>query len=107
MRVASYPSRLPGVSTRLEWDSASMKYNLLGAVSTIALGAAFGIGTPGAVNAALVCTGTTTNGQCKETDTVSVSLKDFTSVPIAVDYFHNGATGVIPGAGVNLSGVTY
>ena len=25
-----------------------MKYNLLGAVSTLALGAAFGVGTPGA-----------------------------------------------------------
>jgi hypothetical protein len=33
-----------------------MKYNLLGAVSTIALGAAFGIGTHGAANAALTCT---------------------------------------------------
>jgi PEP-CTERM motif len=32
-----------------------MKYNLLGAVSTIALGAAFGFGTPGAANAALSC----------------------------------------------------
>ena len=31
-----------------------MKYNLLGAVSTIALGAAFGIGTPGAANASLL-----------------------------------------------------
>ena len=27
-----------------------MKYNLLGAVSTIALGAAFGVGTPGVAN---------------------------------------------------------
>jgi len=39
-----------------------MKYNLLGAVSTIALGAAFGIGSPGAANAALVCSGPGTTG---------------------------------------------
>jgi len=50
-----------------------MKYNLLGAVSTIALGAAFGIGSPGAANAALVCSGPGTTGVgsgfCTETIT--------------------------------------
>jgi hypothetical protein len=84
-----------------------MKYNLLGAVSTIALGAAFGIGTPGAVQAALVCTGTTATGSCTETDRVSASNQDFTNIAIPVDFFHNGATGVIPAAGVALTGVTY
>ncbi len=84
-----------------------MKYKLLGAVSTIALGAAFGMGTPGAANAALVCSGTTTNGSCTETDTISASKQDFTNISIPVDYFHNGATGVIPAAGVTLAGVTY
>jgi hypothetical protein len=48
-----------------------MKYNLLGAVSTIALGAAFGIGSPGAANAALVCSGPGVTGLgagvCSET----------------------------------------
>jgi hypothetical protein len=83
-----------------------MKYNLLGAVGTIALGAAFGMGTPGAANAGLTCVGTATNGSCSETDKVSVSNQDFTNITIPVDFFHNNVTsGPVP-TGV-LSGVTY
>lgn len=85
-----------------------MKYSLLGAVSTLALGAAFGIGTPGAANAALTCTGTTLSGSCTETDTISVSGADFSNIAIPVDYFHNNVTsGPTPGAGVNLTSVSY
>jgi hypothetical protein len=84
-----------------------MKHNLLGAVSTIALGAAFGVGTPGAVQAALFCTGTTATGSCTETVSVSVTGADFTNIAIPVDQFHNGATGVIPAPGVTLATVSY
>jgi len=70
-QVAYYLRWLPHVSTGSEWDWDIMKYNLLGAVSTIALGAAFGIGSPGAANAALVCSGPGTiglgAGMCTET----------------------------------------
>ena len=101
-------ARLPDVSTGSEWDWDIMKYNLLGAVSTIALGAAFGVGTPGAANAALVCSGTTTNRFLHGDQSRSPrSNQDFTNISIPVDYFHNGATGVIPAPGVVLSGVTY
>ena len=78
-----------------------MKYNLLGAVSTIALGAAFGIGTPGAANAALTCTGSLTTGNCTETSSVSVSNQDFTNISIPVDFF------TAPHAGDILHSVTY
>jgi hypothetical protein len=78
-----------------------MKYKLLGAVSTIALGAAFGMGTPGAANAALTCTGSATTGSCTETDQVTVSNQDFTSVAIPVDYF------TAPNPGNTLQSVTY
>jgi hypothetical protein len=78
-----------------------MKYNLLGAVSTIALGAAFGIGTPGAANAALTCVGSVTTGSCSETDNASVGNQDFTNVSIPVDYF------TAPHPGDILKSVTY
>jgi hypothetical protein len=78
-----------------------MKYTLLGAVSTIALGAAFGVGTPGAANAALTCVGTAISGTCSETDKVSVSDQDFTNNPIPVDYF------IAPFLGDILNSVTY
>jgi hypothetical protein len=78
-----------------------MKYTLLGAVSTVALGAAFGIGTPGAANAALTCVGTATSGTCSETDKISVSNQDFTNISIPVDYF------TAPFLGDILNTVTY
>jgi hypothetical protein len=78
-----------------------MKYKLLGAVSTIALGAAFGIGTPGAANAALSCVGSLTTGNCSETSSVSVSNQDFTNISIPVDFF------TAPHPGDVLHSVTY
>jgi hypothetical protein len=78
-----------------------MKYKLLGAVSTIALGAAFGIGSPGTANAGLTCVGSLTTGTCSETDGVSVSNQDFTNISIPVDYF------TAPHAGDILHSVTY
>ena len=76
-----------------------MKYKLLGAVSTIALGAAFGMGTPGAANAALICSGTTTNGSCTETRHLSATNQDFTNISIPVDYFRQWRDGRDPGGG--------
>jgi len=78
-----------------------MKYKLLSAVSTIALGAAFGIGTPGAANAALTCVGSLTTGTCSETVSTSVNNQDFTNINIPVDYF------TAPHAGDILHSVTY
>ena len=64
-----------------------MKYNLLGAVSTIALGAAFGVGTPGAANAALVCTAGNIvgTGTCTETVTFGPSKTDFSGAILTLD----------------------
>jgi hypothetical protein len=78
-----------------------MKYKLLSAVSTIALGAAFGIGGPGTASAGLTCVGSATAGTCSETDTVTVSNQDFTDIAIPVDYFE------APDPGNILKGVTY
>jgi hypothetical protein len=87
-----------------------MKYNLLGAVSTIALGAAFGVVAPGSANAFLL-TGTSlnctslTNGTCTETITITASQENFGG---------GGASGTInldkwyaPQAGDVLTGVKY
>lgn len=64
-----------------------MKYNLLGAVSTLALGAAFGVGTPGAANAALTCTAGNIvgTGTCTETVTFGPSKTDFTNQILTLD----------------------
>ncbi len=91
-----------------------MKHNLLGAVSTIALGAAFGIGAPGAANASftlpgtgLVCSGviTETSGTCTETVSISSKGEDFTvshlNDNIDLDKWY------APKAGDVLSGVRY
>jgi hypothetical protein len=91
-----------------------MKHNLLGAVSTIALGAAFGIGAPGAANASftlsgtgLVCSGviTETSGTCTETVTIDSAGKDFNSKNanqnINLDQWY------APKAGDTLHGVSY
>jgi hypothetical protein len=84
-----------------------MKYNLLGAVSTIALGAAFGIGTHGAAHAALTCSGTVSNGSCTETDSRTATGQDFTNISIPVDYFSDSNVGSGPIPTGNLSSVTY
>jgi PEP-CTERM motif len=84
-----------------------MKYKLLGAVSTIALGAAFGMGTPGAANAALTCTGTSISGTCTETDHVTATGQDFTNISIPVDYFSAGNVGSGPTPTGTLSSVSY
>jgi len=91
-----------------------MKHNLLGAVSTIALGAVFGIGAPGAANATytltgtgLTCTGAPTDpsGTCTETVTINSAGKDFNSVNanlnITLDKWY------APKAGDVLSSVSY
>jgi hypothetical protein len=78
-----------------------MKHSLLGAVSTIALGAACGVGTTGGANAALSCVGSFTTGTCTETDTVFATNKDFTNVSIPVDFF------TAPHPGDVLNSVTY
>lgn len=64
-----------------------MKYNLLGAVSTLALGAAFGVGTPGAANAALTCTAGNIvgTGTCTETVTFGPSKTDFANATLTLD----------------------
>jgi hypothetical protein len=97
----------PGVSTGSEWDSDIMKYKLLGAVSTIALGAAFGMGTPGAANAALTCVGSTTTGTCTETDHITATAQDFTNISIPVDFFNGGNVGSGPIPTGTLSSVSY
>jgi hypothetical protein len=87
-----------------------MKHNLLGAVSTIALGAAFGIGAPGAANASytlagtgLVCTGliTDTSGSCTETVSATTTGKDFNGVALTLDKWY------APQAGDKLASVSY
>jgi PEP-CTERM motif len=83
-----------------------MKYTLLGAVSTIALGAAFGIITPGAANAGLACSGSVSNGSCTETDHVTATGQDFTNISIPVDYFANNVTSGPTPSGT-LKSVTY
>jgi hypothetical protein len=84
-----------------------MKYNLLGAVSTIALGAAFGIGTHGAAHAALTCSGTMSNGTCTEIDHITATGQDFTNISIPVDYFSASNVGSGPIPTGTLSSVTY
>jgi hypothetical protein len=84
-----------------------MKYKLLGAVSTIALGAAFGMGTPGAANAALTCVGSATTGTCTETDHVTATAQDFTNISIPVDFFSAGNVGGGPIPTGKLSSVSY
>jgi hypothetical protein len=84
-----------------------MKYNLLGAVSTIALGAAFGIGTHGAAHAALTCSGTVSSGSCTETDVRTATGQDFTNISIPVDYFNTANVGSGPLPTGTLSSVTY
>jgi hypothetical protein len=87
-----------------------MKYNLLGAVSTLALGAALGTGIPGVANASftlagtgLTCTGviTETSGSCTETISITTTGGDFTNAPINLDKWY------APQAGDTLSGVSY
>jgi hypothetical protein len=86
-----------------------MKYDLLGALSTIALGAAFGIGTYGSANAGLTCTGSVSTGSCTETDVRTALGQDFTNISIPVDYFSasNVTGGTVPNPSVNLTAVTY
>jgi len=86
-----------------------MKHNLLGAVSTIALGAAFGF-TPGAANAfilagtALSCTGLS-SGSCTETIPITASKENFSAgngnQNISLDKWY------APQAGDVLTGVSY
>ncbi len=85
-----------------------MKHNLLGAVSTIALGAAFGIGAPGAANAfplagtGLICTGTVNAGTCTETESATpVTGRDFSGEAITLDKWYAPAVGDV------LTSVTY
>jgi hypothetical protein len=80
---------------------------LLGAVSTIALGAAFGMGTPGAANAALTCTGNSATGTCTEIDHITATGQDFTNISIPVDYFSATNVGAGPLPTGNLSSVSY
>jgi len=84
-----------------------MKHKLLGAVSTIALAAAFGVCTPRAANAFILagtdlnCTGLT-SGTCTETiSAVPVTGTDFNSSPITLNKWY------APAAGDILTGVTY
>ena len=71
-----------------------MKYNLLGAVSTLALGAAFGVGTPGAANAALTCTAGNIvgAGTCTETITFGPSKTDFAGAVLTLDKWLSNAS---------------
>jgi PEP-CTERM motif len=77
-----------------------MKYNLLGAVSTVAMGAAAGLLLPGAAQATLSCGASS----CTYTGTATVANGDFNNVLIPIDYFGtaNGAP-----TGVNLTSVNY
>ena len=77
-----------------------MKYNLLGAVSTLALGAAFGAGTPGAANAALVCGATS----CTETVTFGPARTDLANAILTLDKF---VAPIVPGSTVALVDVKY
>jgi PEP-CTERM motif len=79
-----------------------MKFNLLGAVSTLALGVAFGLGAPTGAEAvpALNCTGNALAGTCTTSGSISVNQGDFSNTPIALDYF------VAPFAGDALTAVT-
>ena len=75
-----------------------MKYNLLGAVSTLALGAAFGIGTQGAAQAALTCTagsGNTvgTNFTCSETVTGGTAVTPTTNILSLDKWVSNASAG--------------
>jgi hypothetical protein len=74
-----------------------MKYNLLGAVSTIALGAAFGIGTHGAANAALTCSSgagnTAGSWTCSETVSAGFSITPTTNTLGLDKWVSNASTG--------------
>ncbi len=72
-----------------------MKYNLLGAVSTVALGAAFGVATPGTANAGLTCT----SSSCFETIAMVTQTGLYSPQTLKVDFF-DATKG-------NLVGVTY
>ena len=74
-----------------------MKYNLLGAVSTIAMGAAIGISMPVVANAGpLVCG----SSSCTETDAATpITGANYSNFAIPVDEFSL--------TGVNLKSVTY
>jgi hypothetical protein len=78
-----------------------MKYNLLGAVSTIALGAAFGIGTQGAANAALTCAGTANPGDgnhvgsytCKQTVSAPFTLTPSNNTLVLNQWMNDASAG--------------
>jgi hypothetical protein len=87
-----------------------MKHNLLGAVSTIALGAAFGIGTLGAANASLVCTSAGTEGNtvgsysCTSTASLGFRTTDFNNSILTLSKWVNDASA---GFTETLKSVTY
>jgi hypothetical protein len=89
-----------------------MKYNLLGAVSTIALGAAFGVGTPGVANAALTCSGAGLTGagawSCTETVTDGPTKTDFSTI-FTLDKFSASAGNGFSGTGLSstLSNISW
>jgi hypothetical protein len=81
-----------------------MKYGLLGAVSTIALGAAFGIGTQGAANASLLtCTAGNLlgSGDCTETVTGNPSTVIPMTRVLNLDQWSSNAS---PGTTETLTG---
>jgi hypothetical protein len=87
-----------------------MKYNLLGAVSTLALGAAFGIGTPGAALASLVCPGAPGEGNtvgsysCTSSATFGPATTDFSNKALTLSQWHSDASA---GFTETLKSVTY
>jgi hypothetical protein len=75
-----------------------MKHNLLGAVSSIALGSAFGLLTPGAANAGLTCSagsGNTVgaNYSCSETVTAGFSITPTTNTLSLDKWVDNASAG--------------
>src|SRR4051812_3083338 len=74
-----------------------MKYNLLGAVSTLALGAAFGVGTQGAANAALSCSAGAGNNvgswTCNETVSAGFILTPANANLVLDQWLSNASAG--------------
>ncbi len=82
-----------------------MKYNLLGAVSTIALGAAFGIGTQGAANASLICSpgNVVGAGSCSETVNGTGFITPSTNILSLDKWVSNASAGFVE----TLTGVQF
>jgi hypothetical protein len=84
-----------------------MRYDLLGAVSTVAMGAAFDVGTPGAANAALVCTSGSGNTvgsfSCAEGISAGYSVTPVSSI-LSLDKWVSNASA---GFSQTLKGVTF